>query len=285
MAKQRLAIPNSTQTELLVQCRRRCCLCLGLNSDIEIKEGQIAHLDRDPMNNNLDNLAWLCLFHHDQYDSVHRQSKGIKLQEVKAYRAQLFAHLTTLMSQVADKQKVQFTQTKSDEILKLLDHYAFDNENTIETITKEIFARIDLIHKFTLLDEEVSKSFESRGVPDDQGNAHYAALEILVEQKLNYPNAFGVLQTARHLWPTWKKEVEGWAKEWLAGHMCDEAYEAMLQIFEEGYELDLIFILYGYREYSLSPAEVRALWRFTHEHGQREYIRKLCQKWDEAIHY
>ncbi len=72
----RIAIPDDTVTEVLVRSRRRCCLCSGLQGDIEIKQGQIAHLDRDASSN--------------------RQSKGFTIDEVKIYRAELYARMQHL---------------------------------------------------------------------------------------------------------------------------------------------------------------------------------------------
>ena len=59
------------------------------------KKGQIAHLDRDPANNKLDNLAFLCLEHHDQYDVKPSQAKGLRPAEVKAYRADLLVWVSS----------------------------------------------------------------------------------------------------------------------------------------------------------------------------------------------
>lgn len=89
----RKPIPKQTETELLTLCRRRCCLCFGLDRDLTQKRGQIAHLDHDPANNRPDNLAYLCFDHHDQYDSRTRQSKGLTIEEVKRYRRLLYAAL------------------------------------------------------------------------------------------------------------------------------------------------------------------------------------------------
>jgi hypothetical protein len=271
----RPAIPTAIQMELLIKCSRRCCLCFGLEADAEVKEGQIAHLDHNATNNSLENLAWLCLLHHDQYDSVHRQAKGITINEVKKYRSQLYGRLAVRKLQDNDHEYPRPSRIESDEVLELLDRYSFPNETTIEAIVAEILVRVDLIHQFTLLDEEVTHAFECRGIKDDRGDAHCVELEKLVQQRLKYPIALEVLQTARHLWPSWKAEVEATVKEWVSGSMSDEGYEGALQIFEEGYELDLTFILFGFREHDLSPAQLRALCRFTGEYGQREYVRQL----------
>jgi hypothetical protein len=85
----RVSIPQPVQAEVLVESRRRCCICFGLNRDTSLKVGQIAHLDKDPKNPKKENLAFLCFEHHDLYDSSTRQSKNLTLEEVKHYRSEL----------------------------------------------------------------------------------------------------------------------------------------------------------------------------------------------------
>jgi len=87
----RRSIPSDTEAGVLHLSRRRCCLCFGLFNRFDVKKGQIAHLDHDPANKALDNLAFLCLEHHDEYDTTTSQSKGIKLKEVLIHRASLYA--------------------------------------------------------------------------------------------------------------------------------------------------------------------------------------------------
>jgi len=97
MAK-RAKIPPATEAEVLRRSGRRCCICVALLRDVTVKQGQIAHLDQDATNNNLPNLAFLCLNHHDQYDGRTSQSKGFTELEVKSYRDQLYADLPSLLS-------------------------------------------------------------------------------------------------------------------------------------------------------------------------------------------
>lgn len=87
----RKAISLSGQAKVLVQSRRRCCICFGLNRDTSIRQGQIAHLDGNSANDSEDNLAFLCFDHHDQYDSSTKQSKNFTPLEVKHFRAELHA--------------------------------------------------------------------------------------------------------------------------------------------------------------------------------------------------
>jgi hypothetical protein len=57
----------------------------------EVCKGQLAHLNRDPSDSRFENLVWLCLNHHDEYDGRTSQSKGLTSPEVKVYRDQLYA--------------------------------------------------------------------------------------------------------------------------------------------------------------------------------------------------
>jgi len=82
--------PEQAVTEALVRSRRRCALCFGLEHRNAVVKGQIAHIDHDVTNNDPDNLAWLCLDHHDQYDSRTSQSKGLTMPELLHYRADLY---------------------------------------------------------------------------------------------------------------------------------------------------------------------------------------------------
>jgi hypothetical protein len=97
-------IPSEVETQILVNSARRCCLCFGLNNDLSEKRGQIAHLDRDPSNSRLDNLAFLCLAHHDQYDGKTSQSKGLQIEEVKCYRLELYKAVEKLQTSASGQQ-------------------------------------------------------------------------------------------------------------------------------------------------------------------------------------
>lgn len=86
----RKKVPDHIQAELLTLSARRCALCFGVDHDYSEKSGQIAHLDDNPANNNIENLCWLCLAHHDKYDTKTSQSKNYTLKEVVGYRDSLY---------------------------------------------------------------------------------------------------------------------------------------------------------------------------------------------------
>ena len=54
-----------------------------------VRRGQIAHINRRADDDRFDNLVWLCLEHHDQYDSPTSQSKNLTADELRAWRLAL----------------------------------------------------------------------------------------------------------------------------------------------------------------------------------------------------
>jgi hypothetical protein len=99
----RKPIAATTQAAVLVESRRRCCICFGLNRDTSLKTGQISHLDGNAANPAKENLAFMCFEHHDQFDSKTSQSKNFTVAEVKVYREELHRAL-----QLAFGQEVAF---------------------------------------------------------------------------------------------------------------------------------------------------------------------------------
>lgn len=89
----RKAIPEDVQTRILLRSRRRCCLCFWLKGEDEVKKGQLAHLDGDHSNSTEGNLAFLCLEHHDEYDSTPSVSKGLREREVLQWRDEIYREM------------------------------------------------------------------------------------------------------------------------------------------------------------------------------------------------
>ncbi len=90
MRKKRKKPSEQDIGEVLLKSRRRCALCFGLNGDFRRKRGQVAHVDHDPANSDVQNLAYLCIPHHDEYDSRTSQSKRITELELTTYRDSLY---------------------------------------------------------------------------------------------------------------------------------------------------------------------------------------------------
>lgn len=89
----RKPIPHQIETEVLTLSRRRCALCFALQENQEEQKGQIAHIDQNPSDKSFSNLVFLCLRHHDAYDSRSSQSKGYTHAELRHWRDRLYESL------------------------------------------------------------------------------------------------------------------------------------------------------------------------------------------------
>lgn len=91
----RKPIPKVVQADVIIASRRRCALCVFLNENESERPGQIAHLNGDNSDARFENLVWLCLEHHDKFDSKTSQTKNYTQAEVKSYRDRLYQKYAT----------------------------------------------------------------------------------------------------------------------------------------------------------------------------------------------
>ena len=133
----RKAIPEDVQTRILLRSRRRCCLCFWLKGEDEVKKGQIAHLDGNHGNPTEGNLAFLCLDHHDEYDSTPRVSKGLREREVRQWRDELYKEMEyrfrSSRQHVAELKVIRFVRTHvSEEYSNYCAHFRLRNTGEAE---------------------------------------------------------------------------------------------------------------------------------------------------------
>lgn len=102
----RKAISADVEKEVLVRSRRRCCICYGLYRDYGVRKGQIAHVDQDNQNSVVENLVFLCLEHHDEYDSTPSQAKGLTVKELLHYRDELYAAIDEEFAKEAQRRNL-----------------------------------------------------------------------------------------------------------------------------------------------------------------------------------
>jgi hypothetical protein len=73
-------------------------MCFVLQKDSEPKQGQLAHIDRDPANNEEGNAAYLCQEHHNLYDATFLQTKAFLPGELMEYQRTLWASLESFQT-------------------------------------------------------------------------------------------------------------------------------------------------------------------------------------------
>jgi len=91
--ERRREIPTWIQDQVLLESKRRCCLCYYVEEIRTRRKGQIAHLNHDRTDASIKNLVYLCLDHHDEFDGTTSQSKGFTSGEVRGYRDRLYQEL------------------------------------------------------------------------------------------------------------------------------------------------------------------------------------------------
>jgi hypothetical protein len=110
----RKPVPKIIQHDILIKSRRRCALCYFYQNDIDVKKGQIAHIDRDSSNNKENNLVFLCLEHHDQYDSKHSQTKGFLKEEIITAKTELEKNIKSDILEFVKKEPSQYVQGEDE---------------------------------------------------------------------------------------------------------------------------------------------------------------------------
>ncbi|KEQ17537.1 hypothetical protein [Endozoicomonas numazuensis] len=126
MTLKRVKISEDSEADLLIKSRRRCALCFGLENDFREKKGQIAHIDKNRSNSDINNLVFLCLDHHDRYDSSTSQSKGIKKKELIKYRDDLYSYIKKWGKVNSFNDGLDYL----DELIDKFSLYAISDENS-----------------------------------------------------------------------------------------------------------------------------------------------------------
>ena len=81
MTKPRTPVPDDISAEVMFQHDRTCCVCRDPGLQV-----QIHHIDEDPTNHAIDNLAVLCLEHHEQTQTRGGFARKLRAADVIPYR-------------------------------------------------------------------------------------------------------------------------------------------------------------------------------------------------------
>src|SRR5713101_7351889 len=81
----RVKVPEDIQVEVARRCKRRCCMCFGLHRKLDVVDGQLAHLGRDPSKVSVDDLAYLCQPCHTKYDTSNNRTLSYIAGEIRLY--------------------------------------------------------------------------------------------------------------------------------------------------------------------------------------------------------
>lgn len=149
----RKKLPASVEVVILRNSRRRCAICYFLHGDLQVKKGQIAHVNRNHSDDREDNLCFLCRRHADEYDTRSHQSKGFTPAELRAHRSALYDLTCTQPELVLASGETLPHASKRRRTPDLAALYS--RRLAVYNTTKSFLA--DVVRKIAVTQEEASK--------------------------------------------------------------------------------------------------------------------------------
>jgi hypothetical protein len=190
-------------------------------------------LDRNSANNRLDNLAWLCLPHHDDYDSVRRQTKRLTAEELKVYRSALYAQLARILAftpEEADNQN-DFEGEK-DIAIEIIHRYSDADKAAVRVIEAEILTRIEQVYQFYRTQEAEIKLQDRLNLSEDDADSRNWEIHHRIREQLGLPHGIHALGAEGPLTTLWRESARRLAKLWIAGKLSYEQCIDLLWIFD-----------------------------------------------------
>jgi hypothetical protein len=163
----RTPIPPSIQAEVVIKSRRKCPLCVFIDNNSSERPGQIAHINGDHSDSRFENLVWLCLEHHDKFDSKTSQTKNYTQIEVKTYRDKLYSiHSNSDYS----KEDIELVRTYIRRYSKMFSHLFNHYSELGYSIDHNIFDYLAEIRDYWYTSQLRSFNPFIRGLQDEIAN-------------------------------------------------------------------------------------------------------------------
>ena len=182
MKKTRIEIPEEIRDQILYNCDRTCCVCT-----VKGKSIQIHHIDEDPSNNALSNLAVLCLECHNQTlinGGFGRQLNASGIEKFKSEWIQRVASRRKSADELASINSIIGTprnHVDNDDYLE----YKSQNDSKV---LYEYLNKIIIVHKAQLM---IAQTNWDSGINAKMNDASYDMIdfyqEVLVELATFYP--------------------------------------------------------------------------------------------------
>jgi hypothetical protein len=213
--KDRIPIPESTAAEIEYLSDRTCCVCT-----IRGKPIQIHHIDENPANNLLDNLAVLCLECHNETmlnGGFGRKLKAIEIKKIKSEWIQRVQERRRRADDLASISSVtgqeEHTESTDNDFLE----YKTQNDSEI---LKQYLDKIIIVHE---AQRTIAKTNWDTGVTAVMNQGSYDMIdfyqEVLIELATFYPKGhfdnksprafFSEYVSSRFLWHRLVLEPDG----------------------------------------------------------------------------
>ncbi len=124
MRKQRIPIPDEAAAEVLFLSDRMCCVCHERGSSL-----QVHHIDEDPSNNDIGNLAVLCLECHAKTQTKGGFGRKLDQHQILAYRENWYKRIKNIrdMADLISSMKSAGAESKLESVIRMFfSHAEFD---------------------------------------------------------------------------------------------------------------------------------------------------------------
>jgi hypothetical protein len=174
-AKTHVLIPDYVASEAQFASDRTCCVCQSRGLRV-----QIHHIDDNPSNNSLDNLAVLCLPCHDETQIRGGFARRLSAEVVRRYRRDWLERVAARRKE-ADRLLTQASTSAGGD-----DRVSDDRVSTKLAAAPEIPPRTGLVEYIRTLPELRRLAYQAArpgwdtGVTAEMVNASYAVIDSLV---------------------------------------------------------------------------------------------------------
>lgn len=178
--KQRIEIPVEIAAEILFISDRTCCVCATRG-----KKVQIHHIDGNPANNLIDNLAVLCFECHD--NTMISGGFGRKLNEaqIKKYKNDWLERVKQRKIKADELTSIETVTGKNQEFEKDFFNY---RTNEDPELLKNYLDKIQIVHKAQLA---ISQTKWDSGITSEMNKGNYDMIdfyeEVLIKLATFYP--------------------------------------------------------------------------------------------------
>jgi hypothetical protein len=210
--KLRIQIPDDIAAEILFLSDRTCCVCNTRGKPI-----QIHHIDENPANNLIENLAVLCLDCHDLTMIKGGFGRKLDANQIFRYRVEWLGRVKGRKEKADKIASIQTVNSSTKPVIvnteSVETDYDFLNYKTYEdsSILKEYLGKILVIHEAQLI---IAQSKWDSGVTKTMNQGYYDMIdfyeEVLIELSTFYPKGhfnkqtpnkyFNELISSRFLW-------------------------------------------------------------------------------------
>lgn len=146
---ERKKIPKTVESDVLYKSDFKCCVCQDGTQGVHVH-----HIDENPNNNKLNNLAFLCFYHHDEASKKGSLSKKLTPRTIKKFRDNWYEEITEIRKKRREYRSTPLTEVSEEhltnaalsaniiiEIIKIREAYLDGDWNE----RKEI---LDKVHQF-----------------------------------------------------------------------------------------------------------------------------------------